>query len=205
MGRGDETNKGDTSIREDESIAGRLFHTTSMARDGADRGRIFRTYLRLRAQKPLSGFCSRPVLGGGTAVEQPGRERRSAARRRSLEQRRPSPALWGEGISRSNFSSTFSPTYRRGGCDFLVKPCELCGRSCSFLLCNTPEGPTSCLTMAFVMMPFCALWLYVPDKAPSLTSRNLGTFHLYGDEVKRRCAVMCSMLHSCVFSLLLAR
>ena len=48
--------------------------------------------------------------------------------------------------------------------------------------------------MAFVMMPFCAKWCYVPDKAPSFTSRNLGTFHLYGDEVKRRCTVMCSML-----------
>ena len=60
-----------------------------MARGGADRGRKFGTYLRLRAQKPLSGFSSRPVLGGGTAVEQLGRERCSAARRRSLEQRRP--------------------------------------------------------------------------------------------------------------------
>ena len=58
-------------------------------------GRTFGTYLRvrLRAQKPLSDFCSRPVLGGGTAVEQPGRERCSAARHRSLEQRRPSPAF----------------------------------------------------------------------------------------------------------------
>ena len=63
------------------------------ARGGADRGRTFGTYLRLRAQKPLSGFCSRPMHGGSTAVEQPGRERCSAARRRSLEQRRPSAAF----------------------------------------------------------------------------------------------------------------
>ena len=59
-------------------------------------------------------------------------------------------------ISRPNFSSNFTPTYRRGGCGFLMKPCGLCGRSCSFFLCNTPEGPESCWTMAFVMIPFCA-------------------------------------------------
>ena len=59
--------------------------------------------------------------------------------------------------------------------------------------------------MAFVMIPICAKWLYVLDKAPSFTSRNHGTFHIYGDKVKRLRAVLCCMLHSCVFSLLLAR
>ena len=139
MGRGDETNKGGTSIREDES-RGVCFiqQAWHMARGGADRGRTFETYLRLRlqAQKPASGFCSRPVLGGGTAVEQPGRERRSAARRGSIEQRRPSPALW-QGRRKAaetlkdieTFRPNFLQTYRRGGCGFLVKPCEFCGRS----------------------------------------------------------------------------
>jgi len=54
----------------------------------------FSISLGFSIKPPPSGFCSRPVLGGGTAVEQPGRERRAAARRRSLEeQRRPSPAF----------------------------------------------------------------------------------------------------------------
>ena len=111
-----------------------------MARGGADRGRTFGTYLRLRAQKPLSGFCSRPVLGGGTAVEQPGRERCSAARRRrSLEQRRPNPAFGRRRRSRDR-ESMQCRSMNLG----IVKTCKAAG-TCARATCSFCDSTATSL------------------------------------------------------------
>ena len=144
MGRGDETNKGDNSIRKDESrgvcFIQQAWHGAGRTGD-AHLEHTFGCERRSRSAASAAAPCSRAArrsssrAGIGARPPDAGASSSDGQALPSEGRRKAAKTLKNIALQ---LQFQFLTNLSKGRlCDLLVKPYEFCGRSCSFLLCNT--------------------------------------------------------------------